>query len=84
MKYYVYILILSNGQYYTGSTCNIERRIAEHNSGKTVSIRHKLPAILTFKQEFISLKEARSAENYIKKQKSRIFIEKIISEGFVK
>jgi len=33
--YYVYILKCADNSYYTGVTNNIERRIAEHNSGIT-------------------------------------------------
>ncbi|MCL5023210.1 MAG: GIY-YIG nuclease family protein [Nitrospirae bacterium] len=29
---YVYILRCSDGSYYTGSTYNLERRLAEHNA----------------------------------------------------
>lgn len=77
----VYILLLSNGQYYVGSTDNIERRVLEHNNGKTTSTRHKRPVKLVFTQKFDILSEARKVEYRIKKQKSRIIIEKIILEG---
>jgi len=31
--YFVYIVKCSDGSYYTGVTSNLEKRIAEHNSG---------------------------------------------------
>ncbi|MEI6499235.1 MAG: GIY-YIG nuclease family protein [bacterium] len=79
----VYILILSNGQYYVGSTNNLERRLTEHNSGKTPSIKYKLPARLIFHQEFATLIEARQAEYKIKRQKSRKLIEEILQRGCI-
>ena len=32
-EYYVYILLCSDGSYYTGVTKDVERRIEEHNEG---------------------------------------------------
>lgn len=79
MKPCVYILLLANEQYYVGSTNDIERRLFEYNTGHTASIRYKLPATLIFKSEFETLKEARTVECWIKRQKSRKFVEKVIS-----
>ena len=80
----VYILELNNGQYYIGSTSNIEHRLIEHNSGKTKSIRYKLPAKLVFTQEFESTSKARNIESKLKKFKSRAIVKKIIEEGMIK
>ncbi|MFD2201086.1 GIY-YIG nuclease family protein [Shivajiella indica] len=33
MKAYTYILLCCNGQYYVGSTKNLEKRINEHQMG---------------------------------------------------
>jgi tRNA/rRNA methyltransferase len=33
MPYYIYILKCSDGSYYTGSTSDLQRRLAEHQSG---------------------------------------------------
>ena len=32
MKGYMYILLCANGSYYTGSTIDLERRLAEHQN----------------------------------------------------
>ena len=32
--YYIYILLCSDNTYYTGFTTDVEKRLAEHNSGK--------------------------------------------------
>ena len=79
---YVYILQSErNGKYYIGSTNNIERRLLEHNYGKTKSLQHILPVRLVFKQEFGTLLEARKVELKSKKNKSRSIIERIIEDG---
>ena len=78
MKPELYILELNNGQYYIGCTENLPRRITEHRSGKTVSIKYKLPFELVFHEECDSNADARKAESFIKKQKSKIFTKKVI------
>jgi len=83
MKPEIYILLLGNNQYYVGSSNNLIRRIEEHKSGRVQSTKYKLPVRLIFHQEFATLKEARQIEFKIKKQKSRVFIEKILDRGFV-
>ena len=34
MSWYVYIVRCRDGTLYTGSTCDVDRRVAVHNSGK--------------------------------------------------
>ena len=82
MKPVVYILqSLKNGRYYIGSTNNFERRFAEHSNGSVKATKNILPIKLIFKQEFTDIKTARQIEYRLKKKKSRVIIEKIISDG---
>jgi putative endonuclease len=79
MKYYVYILkSLKNSRYYIGSTKNLDRRIAEHNSGLTKGNRYMIPFELVYKEEYSDQSTARKRESHIKKQKSRKFIDSLI------
>ncbi|MDO8443076.1 MAG: GIY-YIG nuclease family protein [bacterium] len=83
--YYLYILqSQKNKRFYIGSTNNIERRIMEHNSGKTKSLVYLRPLSLAFKKEFGTLKEARSAEIKLKKFKNRNIIERVIADQELK
>lgn len=41
--YYVYILALSNGQHYVGSTPNLRVRIADHKNGYVESTKNLRP-----------------------------------------
>ena len=75
MKWWLYILLLGNGQYYVGSTNDLERRIAQHKSWKVLSTKWKLPLEPLFTREYETLSEARSAEYQLKKKKSRKYIE---------
>lgn len=81
---YVYILqSLKNNRYYIGSTNNLDRRLSEHLTGKSKYTKSILPIKLVFKQEFLNLNTARGVEFWLKKQKSRELISKIISAGVI-
>ena len=76
MTNYCYILYSQKlNKYYVGSTTDIERRLEEHNRGKENFTRTGTPWILVYKETFENLQEARSREHYIKKQKSRKYME---------
>ena len=77
---YVYILFSHQSQiYYVGSTEDYKRRLLEHNSTLKNKFTSKhapweLKLVLLFK----SRSEAMKFERMIKKQKSKLFIQKII------
>lgn len=82
---YIYILqSQKNGRYYIGSTENIERRLSEHQRGKTVSLKKLLPVKLVFSKKYATMLDARHMEKKMKKFKSRRVIERIISDGDIK
>jgi len=66
--YYVYVLkSVKDGTTYIGSTEFLDRRISEHNSGKTKSIRHKLPVELVYYEAYSSKTLSRKREIELKK-----------------
>jgi len=66
-KAWVYILKCADGKYYTGSTANLERRIAEHNTKKYKGYTsYRLPVELVYAQEYSSYHEAFLVERKIK------------------
>ena len=66
-KAWVYILKCADGKYYTGSTVNLEKRIAEHNSKKYKGYTaYRLPVKLVYSQEYNSYHEAFLIERQIK------------------
>ena len=82
---FVYILQSEvNNRYYVGSTIDLERRLDEHNNGKSKYTRFTRPFKLVFVQEFGNIIEARKLEYKLKSKKSRAIIEKIIKEGKIK
>ena len=78
-----YILKCADNTYYIGSTSDFERRLAEHRKGKNRSTRFKLPVKVVFKKKFLTLKEARKFEFFIKRQRNHNFYQKLIKGVFV-
>ena len=65
--YYVYILENKlKGQIYTGSTNNLERRLAEHNSGKEISTKRYMPWALIYYEAYATEELARQREKKLK------------------
>jgi putative endonuclease len=82
MPAFCYILYSDKlDKYYVGSTSDIERRVIDHNRGKEKFTKTGLSWTLTYQESFETLPEARRRELYIKKQKSRKYIEQLISSA---
>ena len=83
-KFYVYILYSpSIDKYYIGFSENPEKRLEQHNSELNSKwTKNGQPWILNKTFEFRTRSEAMKIEKFIKKQKSRQFIEKIIEQGW--
>jgi putative endonuclease len=84
--HHLYILYSeSTNKYYIGETHNIDERITKHNehtySGSFTKIANDWKLILLFNCS--NREEATFLEKFIKKMKSRIFIEKIINNTFI-
>jgi len=67
MAFYVYILRCSDGSYYTGHTDNLEKRMAEHQSGECGGYTStRLPVQLLWSQDCTTREEVLAAEQQIK------------------
>lgn len=65
--YYVYVLISrKNGRFYTGSTDHVNRRLAEHNEGRSAATRNTRPFDLLLVEAFETRKQAVQREQYLK------------------
>ena len=77
--WYVYILISAiDSNLYVGSTNDIARRLAEHNSGKVDSTRNRTPLRL---EAYFAVKDKSRAialEQYFKTGSGRAFLQKRI------
>ncbi|MGC6402222.1 MAG: GIY-YIG nuclease family protein, partial [Flavobacteriaceae bacterium] len=65
-KGYVYILKCANGNFYTGSTINLTRRLSQHQTGTGANYTRKHgPVELVYYQEFPSISQAFRREKQI-------------------
>lgn len=68
MTGWLYILECSDGTYYTGSTNNLEYRIAQHQIGEgVIYTKNRLPVKLVFQKEFQTVEEAFYKEKQVQK-----------------
>lgn len=81
---FVYILKTHSGQYYVGSTLNLEKRLLHHFGGHTPSTLRMGVDAIVFHQKYDTLSEARLIERKIKHLKRRDYIENIIRDGYIK
>ena len=76
--YYTYILKSQlDGSLYKGHTKNLERRLKEHNSGKSEYSSRKGPWKIIYYEEFPCREEAICREKYFKSAAGRRFIKKL-------
>ncbi|MGE0019304.1 MAG: GIY-YIG nuclease family protein [Draconibacterium sp.] len=84
--FYVYILYSPGSDlYYVGSTDNIQRRLEEHNflSDKSFTSKYRPWELKGSFEVGSSRSLALTIEKHIKKQKSRKYIEEIISRNSI-
>ncbi len=68
MKGYMYILECADGSYYTGSTKNLELRLAQHQNGEGANHTKKhLPVKLVYFEEFNRIDEAFYREKQVQR-----------------
>lgn len=62
----MYILKCEDGSYYTGSTVNLELRLAQHQNGEGSNhTRKNLPVVLVYYEEFQKIEDAFYREKQI-------------------
>ncbi len=73
MPYFVYVLRSESADSsYVGHTANLEKRLVEHNNGKSLSTRGKRPWRLVYKEEYHTRSNAASRERYFKSVEGRL------------
>ncbi len=82
MSFFTYILYSdSKDRYYIGSTEDVIIRLGRHNAGATPSTKPGRPWRIVYTEKHSSKTDALARENYIKRMKSRKYIETIIGKG---
>ena len=68
-------------KYYVGACIDLDRRFYEHNIGHSKFTKLGVPWVIVYTEYFSSLTEAKKRESYVKKMKSRKYIEELIAKG---
>ena len=77
--WYIYVLkSLKDGKSYVGMSENPERRLCDHNSGMTKSIKSRRPFEIIYEEECGDRATARKREKYMKSGGGRRFIKQLI------
>ena len=75
--YYAYVLkSIEHAYFYKGHCENLEKRILQHNSGMTESLRPYIPFKIVYSENFITEAEAIAREKYFKSAAGRRFLKK--------
>ncbi len=81
MDYFVYVLESElDGRLYKGQTSDIEKRLIEHNSGKTKSTKGYKPWKLVYFEAFKTREEAVVREKYFKIGSGREFLKSVLKK----
>ena len=80
--YYVYVLkSLKDGNLFTGVTANLRRRLREHNTGKTKSLRARRPLRLVFTEAYPSKRQALARERFFKTPAGGVLKQELVAEA---
>jgi len=83
MNYIVYILQSEvDNSFYIGYTSNVEKRLEEHNNGKSYFTRRKIPWKLVYRETLKIKRDAIIREKQLKNKKSHKLIESLIKGQF--
>jgi len=79
MKGWMYILICSDGSYYTGSTIDLDRRIKQHQSGQGANhTKRRLPVELVYCEEYSRIAQAfyreKEVQGWSRKKKEALIL----------
>lgn len=79
MAYYTYIIKSEiNGRYYIGSTDCLDRRLALHNEGNSISTKAYMLWALVYYETYKTKSEALKREIHLKRMKNKKYIDCLI------
>lgn len=76
--HYTYILALENGQFYIGSTGDLQNRMQQHLQGQTKTTARIRPVELVFYAAFKTKEKAVAFEMYLKTSSGFAFRNKLL------
>jgi putative endonuclease len=82
--YYTYVLLLSNGDLYKGSTADLKKRFADHKNGKVESTRNFRPLNLIHYECYLLKSDAERREKFLKTTEGKRLLRQQIRDVLVK
>jgi len=82
MKKYYYVYVLQSDKdnnFYVGFSIDLTRRIKEHNKGKVISTKTRIPVRLVYWEGCLSQQDATKREKYLKSSWGKRYIKNRIS-----
>ncbi|KKS30711.1 MAG: GIY-YIG nuclease superfamily protein [Parcubacteria group bacterium GW2011_GWA2_43_11] len=80
---YVYVLQSINKDFlYIGCTCDLKRRLKEHNNKEELSTKHYAPFKLVHYEAYLNTKDAHRREIYLKTSKGKTTLRTMLKEYF--
>ena len=75
--YYVYILQSEkSGQWYTGSTNDLRKRLSQHNLGQSTWTKRGIPWRLIYYEASLEESDAKERETYLKSGPGKAYLKK--------
>jgi putative endonuclease len=65
---------IKDGKFYTGFTSDLEKRLDDHNSGKVLSTKSRLPFEMIYYEACLCVEDATHREKYLKTTYGKRFI----------
>ena len=78
MYYAYFIKSIAHDYFYKGHCADVDKRLKQHNSGSTVSIRPYLPFQIVYTEVFETEAEAIAREKYFKSSAGRRFLKNLL------
>ena len=80
--YHAYILYSANfNRYYVGHCEDLILRLNRHNNKQVPSTKPYVPWIMVYSESYETRKDANARELYIKRMKSRKYIEQLVNKA---
>ncbi len=74
--FYTYVLRCNDGRLYIGSTGDLKKRIAQHNTGRVPATSYRLPVVLEYYEASRSESSARAREQQLKTGFGRAYLKR--------
>lgn len=77
--FYVYVLrSKKDGKLYTGYSCDLKRRLFEHNNGEVPITQFRRPFDLIYYEAYLHQQDATDREKYLKTQWGRNYLKRTL------